>query len=403
MRTLFLLPVLLLIQTPFLPVHADQKLRGIHRSLELDPKTIQNKDTVINIGNLRFLFIGTSNSIEQPRVNSYPYLVARNAAVIDTDDTHASRCAASLLKRNAGDGAAFDVIVVELGKGDSTIKLVKRLRQRYPHSRILILDMWRPIHYHHAPSGMPLIDWMEAQQGTSSEKNQVIQVLQELTHAGEWVYQLRPDEQWIRNQIATVENCALVQPTLPANIHDALDSASFIEDLHTFSNQGHQFIAHIIRQALKDFRPTHNDATQPWEHVDFCENWLHHAAGTTLEHNMMMREFYAGTFALASHGTFDAWIKVVNSDETQMALVIEYLPSSPDYYCKRTRIGIQGQKPVTVGADSRGVSHSLETEQVHVGNVPPGESLVRFAGEPDTKHGKPLRIVGVLLIPLDTL
>lgn len=205
MRHIFLLPILLLIQAQFL--HADQKLRGIHRSLELDPKTVQNKDTVINIGHLRFLFIRTSSiSIEQPHQSAYPYVVAGNAAVIDTDDTRASRCAASLIKKKTGSAAAFDVIVLELGQGESTIKLAQRLRRRYPHSRILILDMWRPTHYHHAPSGMPLMDWVGAQHGISSQKEQVIQVLQELTHAGEWVYQRRPEDHRIRNQIASIED-----------------------------------------------------------------------------------------------------------------------------------------------------------------------------------------------------
>lgn len=118
---------------------------------------------------------------------------------------------------------------------------------------------------------------------------------------------------------------------------------------------------------------------------------------------MLKREFDEATFALESHGTFDAWIKIFNPDKAQMALVVEYVSSTPDCLYKRTSIGIKGQEAVAVGGESKGVSHSLETEQVQVGNIPPGESLLELAGVPSTKHGKPLRIVGILVIPLDTL
>lgn len=404
----------------------DVFLRSATRDLAAVSANEQPKESLsTKYKELKFLFLATPRSHFLPKSHgrTYPFIVSPTGATVVTtsDSIYTSRCIASMLLNNGSDDdTSFDVIVLEFENSlYHTQKLIQRLSLRYPDAMILLLDMWLPTQYRHIPSGgMPMSEWAHHQHESGQHNGRhlhvqtVRQLVRDTTHVGEWEH----ERFYTVDQIRQIQqqHAVVVQAPRPSDVHSAMESKSFTHMNGAYSLQGHRFLSILILDTLqkRNFRTTHSSRSpQPWTVHDSCQRWHTNKKmfNSSIERHpkLELSNYQKATFALEARAK-STWIKVTNDEPKQpMALIFEYMSKSESCDYQRVELSIVegGKGVVEAGCDSnkenRGRAHFIQ--QVHVGTVlPASEAKVQIDVIPDS-GSIPFRIVGIMLVPIDTL
>jgi hypothetical protein len=229
-------------------------------------------------------------------------------------------------------------------------------------------------------------------------------LIKNLTLPKEWNYPpslLYSDKQ--AQAIQDSGNGVLLRLPRPLDAHEAISSELFQQDMNHPSAAGHQFIANLIIEKLEQikFRTNHDETLRPFDLIDQCEAWIR-TGDTSIRRdtNLVMNEFKPGKFALEARSPH-TWFKVFNENRIPAVLRLLYMATSPDCLYSSTRLSIEGGDSVEVTCKKLEYTWDVHvSQQIHVGKVPPGESIVRV----DALEGGgqwPFRLVGVLLMPDD--
>ena len=390
-----------------LVVCVDSQLRG---GLELlDPKTVTQKGKEggphDDSSQLRFLFFGTSRTygalLSNPSKSAFPFLLspsATNLAINAGSSLYPSHCAASMLEDTFG---AYDVIVLEFEPTKryypDTMKLAVRLRQRFPNALIIFLEMWQAHNFENA--GQPVSSW--ANQQANPEKLSIPALVKASTLSNQWEY--GPSNHYSDEQVKEMHDSAngvMLKFPRPLDAHEAILSPLLLPDMNHPSEAGHQLIADTILKKMQEmnFRANHDDTLGSFDSIDQCKTWLQTGV-TSITHdtNLVMTEFKRGKFALEAKNPH-TWIKVFNENNKPVELTLEYMVTSPDCLYSDARISIDGGASVEVTCKKLDYTWEVHVaEQIHVGTVPPGVSIVRI----DALEGGgqwPFRMIGILLM-----
>ena len=159
----------------------------------------------------------------------------------------------------------FDVIVLEfIGPHiQYTLKLVTRLKHRFPDALFVFLDMWLLMMWQHVPSGKIMAGWSSEQGLTSRGLGQTPQALDkvvtDLTKPEDWIY--KTTHMYTKEQVQLLQRYGpVVHPPLPDNVYKAVQiNFLFVGDMAHYTEDGHMYVVHHIRNELatQNFRKHH--------------------------------------------------------------------------------------------------------------------------------------------------
>jgi hypothetical protein len=367
--------------------------------------------------------MGTSRTfghqLENVQKEAFPYLLSVNATNLGINagrSPYPHKCLYSFLHQNGVGDVAFDVIVLEYEHdSDVTIQLARRIRDRFPQAKIIILEMWLLRRWFHMPTGNGIAQWTEANIKVDADRNIPVcdQVRNGIHEArGEdpdktvWKYLGNLYTKELMEEAASF-GAEVFKVPVPVDIYEATNdhACSFFPDMHHYSAMGHRHVAHHIYQLMIDtnMRTHHANVVAKWDSEDQCVSWFQSGIMPLLRHdqeNFVMNEFARGKFALeATYGT-TSFIKVWNNNPTPQFLSLNRMVTSPDFKYPATKVWIVGDnnQPPAMSALDKPLAYRWQVHLEHelfVGILPPGESTIMMEVLEDKGPEWPFRVVGV--------
>jgi hypothetical protein len=306
-------------------------------------------------------------------------------------------------------GDSFDVVVLEFDTdGFFVAHLARRMRERYPHAYIILVEMWKMVFYRNIRDGKPVLQWLQDKGfGKLSGPGKIGPSFSEFIYKNsspeDWQYGDPGFDPDIYTQLEDL-GVGVVRSRVPQNLHEALFHTNvFLADLHHYTVIGHYHVASLILRHLDQvgIRTEHDSVLGPWDDRDQCENWFRNGF-TNLTYdtaNIEMNEFAPAKHALEIRAS-EAWIKVFNPDDHDKRLSLDIMLAQPDCKYPLVEISLLGSKaaPVTTEcpATSQYVWQVNVQTRIIVGRVRPGENVVRIRALEENKEW-PFRITGVAL------
>jgi hypothetical protein len=394
----------------------------------LDPKSTEPKNVVPvapDFNNLRFLYFGTSRTfgsglpLSERTKLTFPALVSTkftDRSVPAGSAEYPSRCLYSIMKK-VEDNDSYDVIVLEFHRHFAdTVTLAGRLRQRYPRSHIILLDLINLLSY--TKDGKILSDWLRINDpsgtlekalntvGSATEVSdfalaRINTIIKAETTSDQWNFRIGEILDKYRNRLTELD--VKIISILPQNAHHDVEryASWFLSDMVHLSRKGHWHVARVILNNLhrSGFRAQHDATLGAWDEHDMCETWYSTGITSVAQENFRMNEFAPGKFALEL-AALVAYLEVENQEHTPQALSIQYMEASPDCRYPNVEVSILSDKSETMKimcpTDS---PYNHQVNVVRASNpvmIPPGESTVQFRNLEDGKPW-PFRVVGIIM------
>jgi hypothetical protein len=385
------------------PLHQQNTIEARHPLVAVHRQT--------SIESVRVLSLGGSSTYGEgldSYTQSYPYRLSkttRNAAVRSRDLTMTAACTQSIVKEDV-----FDVITIEAGTNTATTEvLLKRVRLRFPHAKIVLIQIWHPsdVLYLNDTGKYVDLSTYRRQRGLKLGDKELYESILTDTDPARW-------------SIATDENLAGVaalyqatfraMPLPPADIFEYPQTMLrymeiFEEDGDNLNALGHAKVFELLRPYLEEdprSNPLRNEVGS-WGSGDRCELWYQHG-------NLQINNLRHGSIAEFGHeGAHHKHaleirqegfrFTILNPFADDRMLYLTYMTSIDDLVDKiypKTRIALNGAALVRLDPfheDSQ--SHQL-TRTSAVGHVSPGANVVELQPMEESPH--PFRLVGISLI-----
>mmetsp|Transcript_8197 Transcript_8197/g.11914 ORF Transcript_8197/g.11914 Transcript_8197/m.11914 type:complete len:439 (+) Transcript_8197:51-1367(+) len=317
---------------------------GVHRSLHYTIEDFEDQE-YFDDGNFRVVSFGTSRAygsgLPHPESQSYTGLLGgTNLAIRASDARYPAMCAKSMVK-----DAIYDVIIIEYmphmydaTKG-AMLRLGERMRQRFPDSLIIYIDMWTIHQFSIQHKGaMPAMEeYHQAIAGTENE------------HLS---FSLAADMAMMREAVQKEPiNASVLQYPVPeaANYKEAIQIMHpYYKRDHThWSKFGMQWLKREIVKIIRTEQHVRSDAVQEWESNDECLSWYQDSSSESIKKslhtNMPMVPFAknGGKFALEASNPDFNFIRITREDNTNSTkppqprhVYLSYMVSGPmdDFY-----------------------------------------------------------------------
>ena len=392
--------------------------------------------------NIRLVAFGTSDtygagmSSDLNRESlTYPKLLsqgAKNYAIRASSPNYPRACAQSMISDEI-----FDVIVLEyfIRGYAGLIPLVKRLRERFPDSLIIILREWNP-HMNviveeyietnemkGKKNTMTACGWIQKNNFDIYDHNQLKKAMDESKENDnikwKWTKILDQDKINIQEKAANLFGAYILPMDRPDHPEDWIKYAHlFANDCHHKSAQGHEDVAKRIRQFIKWKGITKQPRVNEWGYHDSCVSWFESGDTSGIEYtkNIKLEKFAnknGPKFALSFFQNAGS-ITLTNPSKNYMALYLAYMTTGPgtSKYPK-TEVQIihasgdmaennQPNIPYTITLDvqasnawgNSGVDVHVQKLK-EIGMIPPGQTILNFKALNKTQW--PFRLVSVVV------
>lgn len=412
---LIILVTFLVLQAPLAVLGADN-LRT--RSLA-DPKTTEEKKLPssqgLDFSNLRAVAFGSSRTwgaaIEDPDHDSYPALLrAKNLAIRASGPEYPALCTYSMI----GDDEIYDVIILEFmldWVSGALDVLAARLRQRFPDSTIIFLNVWSPRQYLYKPTQKTLNtvirDHIQSPSVSPIFTNEDLVTLLDGTKSDDWDF--NPYDRKVIEEAARSVGGYILDLPNDADPITALKTYGplFVQDMSHFSVPGHQWVHDRIIEILQTANAKTSDRVAPWESTDHCTTWFE-TGKTDLVTNMEMVDMNKDgkKFALeAKSDVQDNFIELNNPWSQTANLYVSYMSYGPEQKYPKALLEVKqdGQNtasthidPILANTPNGNPLHVITHRRV--GPVKPGNSKLTVRAM-TTGQEERFRVVGAILSP----
>ena len=305
-----------------------------------------------------------------------------------------------------GEDAKFDAIVLEffLDADENLIRLVGRLKRRYPQATIILLRISGPLQYIHLPtdSSEGLRHFLEQHSLVMHDPN-FMSILKKETNPDDWQFEPLSHQIDMQQKAIQESGALLWELPRPEDPFEAFElyRHMYANDLVHFSETGHEIIADGVRGMLANVQ--RNDGIGVWEH-DFCLSWFESGA-TTLKSNagVVMTEFDSKSHKWALEMTSsDSWIIVQNPLGRTAQVFIRYMKTTPPPgLYPTTKVVTEGgmNKQVILNPTGKNTNSRAHVNRIaKIGTIPPGEMKIYFT---PIEKGKqyPFRVTGIAISP----
>ena len=303
-----------------------------------------------------------------------------------------------------GEDAKFDAIVLEffLDADENLIRLVVRLKRRYPQATIILLRISGPLQYIHLPtdSSEGLRHFLEQHSLVMHDPN-FMSILKKETNPDDWQFEPLSHQIDMQQKAIQESGALLWELPRPENPFEAFElyRHMYANDLVHFSETGHEIIADGVRGMLANVQ--RNDGIGVWEH-DFCLSWFESGV-TTLKSNagVVMTEFDSKSHKWALEMTSsDSWIIVQNPLGRTAQVFIRYMKTTPPPgLYPTTKVVTEGgmNKQVILNPTGKNTNSRAHVNRIaKIGIIPPGEMKIYFM---PIEKGKqyPFRVTGIAI------
>jgi hypothetical protein len=328
--------------------------------------------------------------------------------VRDTPPEFPALCLRSIL---SNDEALFDVIVLEYSQ---TIQhsvsgislLVTRLRERFPASTIVFVQLWYPLQYAYKPKMWSLRRWM-ADNGLRKIGNERFGKRLNRTRSADWTIDI--DQEWQKEFTEGIVPAAKVnvwQFPQPDSAHEALlkYGAYFEEDLLYLNQNGHAFVAQQLSDFIHKLQPPRITETQvqPWRLPDQCLSWYGEARFVQIPYdNLIIRKVHFGFDKWALECNGNCSIQVTNKMNVPATVYMQYMAVSPRKVYRDYNVTMEGQTAAILKPYFEHSSYPLHIQSLTaVGRLEPSQTETVFLRPVAKSAGKPIRLTGIVVSPV---
>jgi len=373
--------------------------KSLHRTLQSSNKSSSVVYRMVAFGSSRTY----GSNIDFPERKAYPALLgAKNLGIRASGPAYPAMCTYSML----GGTEVYDVFILEFVrdvKSGALGILIDRLRQRFPKSTIILLDIWAPRQYYYIPGNVPLDDWARSKGlGNRESWDKIIGMLSE-TKSEDWNF--IPGDRQLLEEVGGRVGAHIIDLEV---IKDPLESMRkygplYTSDMTHFSEAGHMWVRDRIVAFLAEIGAKRSDFLRSWYSKDYCSSWYQTGIlPNYLETNMELVEFSHKKFALEARD-MDAKIKVNNAWRRSLSLYVSFMATGPHKIYPDVHVWVNHQNKSTGNKELsslwKDTPHGLRFHVVtheRIGTMRTDNSTIHFFPK-SVRPKEYFRVVGIIL------